>query len=621
MARIIEPSRESLCSLRTPLRDGEWAVLDFFDRYLSPSWEIYVQPHLNGLRPDFVLLHPGVGIAVFEVKDWNLSGGNYGYDIDKHGAAEFRVRDGRGNEGRGYPHDPVAKMRVYHDEIFELYCPRLDRKAGQAVITSGLIFTQASDNEVKAFVWPALQEDKVYTAYPHKWPIVGASSLAAGNIACVFPESLRFASKYMNETCAADLRNWLREPSAASDQREVPRLDARQRPLAMERTETGFRRIRGAAGAGKSLVLAARVAQLCETNDVLVLTYNITLLNYLQDLAVRWPAGRKARQRVTWLNFHAWCKRVCMQVGAAWEYRQLWVGSDGRDEREYMLKEGLAELVLRLLSDERRLCQCDTYDAILVDEGQDFRPSWWSAVRKVRRDGGEMMLVADATQDLYGTSARWTDEAMTGAGFRGDWSRLEGSYRIPPVLIPKIRAFAERYIPEKTRELPTAVQLDLNEGACKTIWYQVPPEDVAIACAHEVLLASSRHAGTGANADVVFLASSNALGRNVLAELDKRGIRMLHTFDENDRHSRQQKLSFFLGDARIKGTTPHSFKGWESRTLVVGIEPFRSSDGVTATYVAITRLKRDPKGSVLVVVSAEQSLAEFGATWTKSLSF
>jgi hypothetical protein len=72
MTRLICPPRELLGELRTPLTAGESRVLDFFDQLLPEGWEIYVQPHLNGLRPDFVLLHPVSGIAVFEVKDWDL---------------------------------------------------------------------------------------------------------------------------------------------------------------------------------------------------------------------------------------------------------------------------------------------------------------------------------------------------------------------------------------------------------------------------------------------------------------------------------------------------------------------------------------------------------------------
>src|SRR5689334_20760476 len=92
---MISPPREHLSNLVPPLRPGERAVFDFFDAHLAPDWEIYVQPHLNGLRPDFVLLHPSIGIAVFEVKDWNLAACDWRTDMregrsvvlgtDKHG--------------------------------------------------------------------------------------------------------------------------------------------------------------------------------------------------------------------------------------------------------------------------------------------------------------------------------------------------------------------------------------------------------------------------------------------------------------------------------------------------------------------------------------------------------
>ena len=43
---------------------------------------------LNGLRPDFVLLHPRNGIAVFEAKDWDLD------------AMDYFVRNGNGHAPR-----------------------------------------------------------------------------------------------------------------------------------------------------------------------------------------------------------------------------------------------------------------------------------------------------------------------------------------------------------------------------------------------------------------------------------------------------------------------------------------------------------------------------------------
>ena len=63
--RLIEPPLADLDSLPAPLTAGEREVLELFDSCLADEWEIYIQPYLNGLRPDFVLLHPRNGIAVF----------------------------------------------------------------------------------------------------------------------------------------------------------------------------------------------------------------------------------------------------------------------------------------------------------------------------------------------------------------------------------------------------------------------------------------------------------------------------------------------------------------------------------------------------------------------------
>lgn len=86
-----------------------------------------------------------------------------------------------------------------------------------------------------------------------------------------------------------------------------------------------MRKIRGPAGCGKSLVVAGRAAKLAEdSKDVLIVTFNITILNYLLDYAVRFSFNGKVRSQITALNFHYWCKRVALQTGHIADYDQLW---------------------------------------------------------------------------------------------------------------------------------------------------------------------------------------------------------------------------------------------------------------------------------------------------------
>ena len=77
-------------------------------------------------------------------------------------------------------------------------------------------------------------------------------------------------------------------------------------------------------------------------------------------------------------------------------------------------------------------------------------------------------------------------------------------------------------------------------------------------------------------------------------------------------NSRRKKLAFFLGDARIKATTLHSFKGWEGRHLILYVSRIESAEDRALFYTALTRLKTHSNGSMLTVVSSCPELYNFG---------
>jgi hypothetical protein len=610
MPRLISPPRSELDKLRQPLTDGERRVFEFFDQNLAPEWEIYVQPHLNGLRPDFVLLHPKVGIAVFEVKDWNLDAMRYWVE-QTPGRPPLLLAQ---KDDKIFSHEsenPVAKIQRYKDEIFNLYCPRLKQRAGFAVITAGVIFPFADDARVKTLLAPCIAYRGLDKA-PTYNPISGRHALAKANLGAVFPEGGRKFSTHMNEALADDMRNWLIEPDVSAAQRLPLELDRTQRSFVVTRTDSGYRRIRGAAGSGKSLILAARAAELLgQGKRVLVVTFNITLLHYLMDVAVRWPSARgKTRSDITWLNFHLWCKRVCQSQQADDRYEALWEGASPK----HVLEVTLPALVMELLEHSQSRPE---YDAVLVDEGQDFRPNWWEALRKVCKPGGEMLLVADVTQDIYGTAKAWTDEAMVGAGFFGKWAELETSYRLPAAALDKAADFARRFLPETTRILPKSEQRDLVLEPCHLRWIQVQSETHApTLCCEEILrIFSSDADATYSFADATFLCASRALGYEVVRQLGQRGIRCVHTYDADDQESRRQKVGFYMGNAKVKATTLHSFKGWESRCLVIYMGANVTPESLALLYTGLTRIKRHPHGSSLTVVSGAPALRAYGETW------
>jgi hypothetical protein len=153
VTRTISPPKSDLTILRQPLEEGEWRVLEFFDAHLPVGWEIYVQPHLNGLRPDFVLLHPEVGIAVFEVKDWDLDALERWVER-RHDKAPILKGRKDGKTFSLQSDNPVEKVFRYKQEIQDLYCPCIDQRNGLAVITAGIIFPFADDDRVAQLLQP-----------------------------------------------------------------------------------------------------------------------------------------------------------------------------------------------------------------------------------------------------------------------------------------------------------------------------------------------------------------------------------------------------------------------------------------------------------------------------------
>lgn len=637
MKRFFSPPFSELENLRTKLEPGEKAAIKFFHRYLPESWEIYIQPHLNGLRPDLVLLNPKIGIAVYEIKDWNLNSLNY-YVKEKEDSPPELWASKDGKHFSQQKENPIEKIFRYKNEIFELYCPRIDSKAGYAVITAGVIFPFADETQLKKL----FNLSRVYRGmdkYEKYYPLIGKQTFEKNNVELIFPTSYYPSSKYMNENLAKDLRNWLVEPDFVATQRISleNNLDKEQRKYVVgndARAKYGYRRIKGPAGSGKSLILGARASQLIsEGKKVLVVTFNITLLHYLMDIAVRYPHGKSnTREDIVWLNFHVLCKRICLESGFEKEYKKLWKNNtdmenimfnpdfSSEDLTNDILTNQLPALVDQILTNHPN-DYLKRFDAVLVDEGQDFLPHWWNILRKLCVDGGEMLLVADATQDIYGTAKSWTDEKMIGAGFRGVFTKLDICYRMPPLLIEFVTKFAEKYLPKESIDLPKKQQLELNLFPCKLKWIQISKEKADEVCEAEIRnMAPAVDPILLSIPDITFLTNSQKSGKNVSEKLEKYGMKVIHTFGEDNLDTRRRKLSFYMGDSRIKATTLHSFKGWESRAIVIYLGHKYDKKSMFLAYTGMTRLKKHRDSSFLTVVCSINELESFGKTWPEFYS-
>ena len=213
-------------------------------------------------------------------------------------------------------------------------------------------------------------------------------------------------------------------------------------------------------------------------------------MNYLRDLVARHARSlanqqvmsQVTRQRIEYRNFHDWCKRICINNGYERDYDQLWTN----DQNEETLKHRMAKLVSRIYDDSSTNADLPVYDAILVDEGQDYELLWWQTLRKAVASDGEMLLVADKTQNIYGTAQAWTEEAMIGAGFPGNLE-LKTSYRLPHQIIPILQRFADQFLTNEEVDIPRQLEF---VGPVELRWVQVSskmPINVCVnVCVEEV---------------------------------------------------------------------------------------------------------------------------------------
>jgi hypothetical protein len=253
---------------------------------------------------------------------------------------------------------------------------------------------------------------------------------------------------------------------------------------------------------------------------VLVVSFNITLLNYLRDCTARFGPERNA---VTWLHFHGWCERILSSCGHDDVWRSLPWDSPHIDDQ-------LAAATIEAIDSHPEIV--DRFDAILVDEGQDFRPSWWDALRKTLRPNGEMLLVADRAQDIYGRNDLWTEQTMEGAGFRGPWASLDASYRMPRTLIELTARYVEGFLTGSEITAPVRPdQQELDVDPVDLRWIQSHPDRVVEAVVEAIRTSVARSNGDSpaSFADVVFICDRKEMGRVVVERLGELGIRAFHT--------------------------------------------------------------------------------------------
>jgi superfamily I DNA/RNA helicase len=115
-----------------------------------------------------------------------------------------------------------------------------------------------------------------------------------------------------------------------------------------------------------------------------------------------------------------------------------------------------------------------------------------------------------------------------------------------------------------------------------------------------------------APSDVVYLCEYHHDGLAAAAVIEAAGYPVHHLYSRDPDDRQRRKARFWPDAAAVKGGTVHAFKGWESPAVVLGIGMEARSRQLA--YTAMTRVSATggTATSHLVVVNADQRMAEFG---------
>ena len=180
-----------------------------------------------------------------------------------------------------------------------------------------------------------------------------------------------------------------RNADAEGRRSEADRLTAEQAALLQVTRLLKRIEVRGGAGSGKTMLALAQAKELTRGRHevppqrVALLCYSIGLGQFLRREVESWPKGTRPAYTGT---FH--------------ELGRRWGAPDGDRENSEFWEEELPGIMAELATD---LPDGERYDAIIVDEAQDFADSWWVPLLRALKDPdrGGLYVYSDENQRIF----------------------------------------------------------------------------------------------------------------------------------------------------------------------------------------------------------------------------
>ena len=567
---------------------GERALLSFLLHNYNNDYDIFFQPFLNGDLPDVILMRKGGGVMVFEVKDWNLSN----YHINEVG--KWIVNANNSVETKN-PFNQVLKYKenLYNLHIDSLLELKLKDYKYWYVVNCAVYFHYQLEKESKDFCYGSSPTEKYKKFLDANFTILGNDSLTKNNIDEIFDKRwISRRSKYFTEELYNSFARILKPSYHTIEEGLDIKLSSIQQELSKSK-ENERKRIKGVAGSGKTLVLAQRAVNAHKRTGgmVLILTYNITLKNYIHDRI------SAVRDSFAWeffniSNYHDFINSNMNNVGIGFDFLEK--DDDGKVVFSAIDEKVFDEHIysnLHLFDGYKD--QLPKYDAILIDETQDYKENWIRIIKdNFANETAEIVAFADEKQNIYSRDLDSTK--MPNIPIQvGQWDkRLNKSYRLSNKIALlatdfQRKFFANKYIVED--KIETNSMLSLFDEPLIEYHYFKSDNDKDIG--NYIFKQIMEHKFN--SNDVTILSSRIKMLRELNSKLQKNSKEKTNIMFETEEEFRQlcpyaksgyeknkeiekirknRKANFWMNRGTFKLSTIHSFKGWESPVLFLVVE-------------------------------------------------
>lgn len=395
---IFHPSIDKINQFKVQPTDGEKTLLNFLNVVLDDSFEVFFNPYLNGDRPDVLIMRKGYGVMVIEVKDWNLTN----YKLDDKKKWIFLPN----NAVTKSPIDQVLKYKnnLYDLHIKDLLQLKITDYRHFNIVSCAVYFHCASQKYIDDMLVNPYKNDKKYQTFLYyNMDFLGFDSLNEEHFTKILQNRYliaKYPSRYFTDALYDNFSRLLSPPIHMKNQGVSYIYSKKQREIIYStRLE---QRIRGVFGSGKTTVLAARAVQaykraLDRNNNprILILTFNITLKNFIHDKLNRVDETFPIENFII-INYHQFINAELNNLNIEFEIPE---GLSPELIGDYLERTYYGNVSLF----DKHKNEISKYDAVLIDEIQDYHRSWMDIIKKYFRDPqGDYVLFGDVKQNIYG---------------------------------------------------------------------------------------------------------------------------------------------------------------------------------------------------------------------------